>query len=87
MYTIEITVTNPVTNHRKTKVMQFDPAVMDEAAWTAGWPLISLDIQALLSLAADSEPVLWEATNPKFTEEVTKATVNPADVVAAPAIP
>lgn len=59
MFVINVTISNPMARESRTIDRQFDPATMTQAKWTAAWPTIKAEIDALMGTAQTAEPTPW----------------------------
>jgi hypothetical protein len=63
MYTITLTIKNPVTGRARQLYYQFDPNTLDQAKWSAAFPFIQTELNALkgdsAAGGASPEPPTW----------------------------
>lgn len=59
MFTIELSIRNPIANESQRLVYQFDPATMTQAKWTAAFPAVKTVIDAMAASAVAVEPLKW----------------------------
>lgn len=59
MYRIILTIINPQTGDSKVIEKQFDPALMSQAKWTAAYPAVKVEIDALVAESTPKEKDTW----------------------------
>lgn len=59
MYTIELTIKNPITGESRRLIYQFNPATMTQAKWTAAFPTVETEINGLVTASEPNEPPTW----------------------------
>lgn len=59
MFTITVTIGNPMANESRVLNFQFDPATMDAPKWASAFGTIRGKIDELLTSALTHEPTKW----------------------------
>jgi amino acid permease len=59
MYTITVTIKNPVTSKTAQLYYQFDPNTLDQAKWSAAFPAVQAELNTLKTASAGEEPPVW----------------------------
>jgi hypothetical protein len=59
MYTITVTLKNPITSKTAQLYYQFDPNTLDQAKWSAAFPAVAAELATLKTASTTEEPPVW----------------------------
>lgn len=59
MYTITLSLRNPITGDSEVMTYQFDPATLTQAKWSAAFTAVQAKLTTLVSRATPLEPPTW----------------------------
>ena len=60
MYTITLTLKNPMTGRTRQLFFQFDKATLDQTKWNSAFPAVQTELNGLIADSVNEEPPVWQ---------------------------